>query len=282
MSEVIQPNFIGLGVQKGGTSWLYRQFVNHPQIFVPKSRKEIHFFDEYFDKGGDWYLKWFEGAQSHKAIGEITPNYIYDEKVAKRIKQYLPDMKFIVMLRHPVRRAYSHYQMLFQSGEGQKYKSFDDFMKRHPHGFKRGVYGEQIERWFQDFRPEQFLFLISEEVFEQPKEAFEHIGKFLSVEAAHFDVEAATQKVGAARQAPVSSGLSRLAQKTRLWLRDHDLDAVAELLKKIGITRQLFGTQKVQIPSFTEAELAHWKKKYDLDIKKLESLLGRSFDLWRE
>lgn len=284
------PDFIGIGVQKGGTSWLHRQFVAHPQIFIPPKRKEIHFFDHYFDKGATWYKKWFEdknGKQTaqqsiNKCSGEITPNYIYDEAVAPRLHAFHPDVKLIIMLRHPVRRAYSHYQMLFQSGQGQQYSDFDDFMHNHPHGFKRGLYGAQITRWLEYFNKEQFLFLISEEVFENPDAAFDQIAGFLNIDATLFDRATAQKPVGRARHAPANSTLAVMAQKTRLFLRDHDLDFIATWLKKIGLTRQIFGTNKNnKIPPLTPESFKKWEEAYVSDIKLLEKQTGRSFSLWR-
>lgn len=280
--EDIKPNFIGIGVQKGGTSWLHKQFINHPEIFVPEHRKEIHFFDEYYDRDLEWYLKWFHGA-NHKAIGEITPNYIYDDRVCDRIKEYFPDMRFIVMLRHPVERAYSHYQMTFQSGEGQKYQGFDDFMENHAHGLKRGLYGKQLQQWFRNFSPEQFLILASEEIFSDEggvEKTFGSIGSFLNVDPNLFDRTIAKERVGKARIAPSNGNIAKSAQKVRLFLRDHDLDFIATAFKKIGITRQLFGGKENAIPPLTSEQKERWIGIYQEDIKLLESLLGRSFAHW--
>lgn len=271
------PNFIGIGVQKGGTSWLHKQLLNHPKVFVPINRKEIHFFDEYYDRGIEWYQKFFSPASSeHKAIGELTPNYIYDEDVAKNIKSHYPNMRFIIILRQPVARAYSQYQMTFQSGEGQKYKDFDDFMDRHPHAFNRGLYAKQLNHWFSYFNPDQFLILTSEEIFKTQngvEQTFKKLGKFLSINPDLFDRHLAAQKVGSARQAPKFSSLAALAQKIRLFLRDNNLDFIASVFKKIGITRQIFGSHKIDIPPLTNEQSHKWLEAYKDDIKALEKLL---------
>lgn len=272
-----KPNFIGIGVQKGGTSWLHKQLLNHPEIFVPKNRKEVHFFDEYYNRGIEWYQKFFADATpAHKAIGEITPNYIYDETVPEKIKQHLSDMRFIVILRQPVARAYSQYQMTFQSGKGQKYKDFDDFMARHPHAFKRGLYAEQLKLWLSHFNPDQFLILTSEEIFKTEnglENTFKKLGLFLNIDPNLFNKNLAVQKVGKARQAPKFSSLAKLAQKIRLFLRDYNLDFIATGLKKIGITRQIFGDHKIDIPPLTKEQNHKWLEKYKDDIIELEKLL---------
>lgn len=274
-----KPTFIGIGVQKGGTSWLHKQLLNHPEVFVPPHRKEIHFFDEYYDRDISWYEKFFNDATTdHKAIGEITPNYIYDNTVAPKIKNHYPDMRFIVILRQPVARAYSHYQMTFQSGEGQKYKDFNDFMTRHPHAFKRGLYAEQLTRWLNFFNPDQFLILTSEEIFKLEngvEKTFQKIGNFLKINPDLFDHDLAKEKVGEARLAPSSPTLARLAQNVRLFLRDKNLDFIAGGFSKIGITRQLIGNKNIAIPPLTDLDKKKWLAAYQDDIDQLKDLLSK-------
>ena len=291
------PSFIGLGVQKGGTSWLYRQLQKHPEIYVPTDRKEIHFFDTYFEKGQEWYLDWFKSKDSAKAWGEITPEYIYFENVPQRIQETLKacaidqTTKFLVMLRHPVLRAYSHYQMIFQSGQGQKYRDFRDFMETHPHGFKRGLYSVQLSRYFELFPKENFLILVSEDIFLQAEgkeddsynegyiKAFKDIGRFLEIDPALFDLESARSVVGGARNMPRSALLASWSQKIRERLRDFDMDWVATALKKRGITRRIFET-KTPIPPLSAEDRSYWLSRYQEDITKLKDLLNRGFPDW--
>lgn len=277
------PNFIGLGVQKGGTSWLHAQLATHPEVYVPLSRKEIHYFDWYFERGINWYQKWFpKDASKYKAVGEITPEYLYFEDVLPRVKQTAPDAKFIIILRHPVKRAFSHYQMIFQSGDGFNYKDFNDFMENHPHGFKRGLYGAQLKRWFDAFHRDQFLILYSEDLSSdemKTKDTFNKISDFLGINPDLFDLKRAKKRVGKARSIPKYPNLMKWAQKIRQKLRDWDLDNLAYSLKKIGLTRQLFASNK-PMPQLSIEDNTRWLKAYREDINQLEKLLGRSFSNW--
>ena len=69
------PNFLGIGAQRAGTTWLYNCLNEHPDVFV-SSAKEIHFFSHEFDRGVTWYEGHFQGRNTESAIGEITPNYL--------------------------------------------------------------------------------------------------------------------------------------------------------------------------------------------------------------
>ena len=114
------PNFFCIGAQKAGTTTLYNLLIQHPQIYLPINKKELHFFDveENYNKGTLWYLtKYFSKIKNESAIGEVTPSYCYYPKTPKRIfEQFGPDIKFIFILRNPVQRAVSLYNMMVSRG----------------------------------------------------------------------------------------------------------------------------------------------------------------------
>lgn len=277
------PDFIGIGVQKSGTSWLYRQLLLHPQVFIPPHRKEIHYFDTYFKRGVKWYKNFFQQADSESVCGEITPDYIYFEEVAERVYSTCPKAKFILILRNPVERAHSHYCMIFQSGEGQKFRDFDDFMTNHPHGFARGMYASQIKRWLKFFDLSQFLILVSENMSHDDdnlERTFESISNFLNIDSTLFNYNQAWKRVGQRRAPPKFALIGSLAQKLRLLLRALNMDFIAHALKKIGITRQILGESNSSIPPLSNRERNKWMARYRSEIAELEELLGRSFDDW--
>ena len=89
----------------------------HPDVYMPERRKEIRFFDRNHDQGTSWYEAFFcpqAEAARYAAIGEISPQYLYCEACPDRIAALLPDAKLLVILRHPVDRAYSHYGFVVQ------------------------------------------------------------------------------------------------------------------------------------------------------------------------
>ena len=124
------PDFICIGVQRAGTTWLYECLKEHPEIFVPET-KELHFFNDNYEKGMTFYSDFFNDANSTKqVIGELTPNYYHDFTALERISQSLPNVKIIFILREPVARAYSHYQLsLTNQCKGM---SFDDALDKRP------------------------------------------------------------------------------------------------------------------------------------------------------
>ena len=68
------PAFLGIGVPRAGTTWLHTLLASHPDVYTPTLRKEINFFDRYYDRGLSWYEALFpppENAERYQAIGEI-------------------------------------------------------------------------------------------------------------------------------------------------------------------------------------------------------------------
>lgn len=122
----ILPNFLVVGASKSGTSSLYHYLKQHPDIFLSEKQKEGRFFSQMancFDGPGDAivektitkdvesYKLLFEGYNREKAIGDISPEYLYfHEQAIPLIKSTLGnDVRIIMILRNPVDRAFSAY-----------------------------------------------------------------------------------------------------------------------------------------------------------------------------
>jgi len=107
-----QPNFLIVGVMKGGTSSLHWYLGQHPEVFVTP-RKELHFFDRAADRQArslESYLTHFATAGAYPARGESTPSYCFVPGAIPAIAEFNPAMRIIIMLRDPVARAISHIE----------------------------------------------------------------------------------------------------------------------------------------------------------------------------
>jgi hypothetical protein len=176
------PDLMVLGTQRGGTTSLYRYLTEHPDI-GPAFRKEVHFFERYYEKGLDWYMAHFPMRGEFPVVGEASPNYLFHPDVPERVRKAAPHARFIVLLRNPIDRAHSHYQMKVRRGietlsfeealdkERERLSSSDDAASpawRHYSYLKRGLYVEQLQRWMSVFPREQFLIIKSEDFYEDP------------------------------------------------------------------------------------------------------------------
>ena len=179
------PDFVIIGAQKGGTSFLYYLLTRHPLV-EPAARKELHFFDnpERFDNGVGWYRRcfpqsgWKDGLRS--ITGEATPSYLFYPPVAKRMAGVVPQARLIALLRNPVDRTYSHYQM--QVKRGTEPSTFEEAIEQqHAPYVPRSIYVDQLLCWFEFFSKEQMLILKSEDFFERPVETLKVVLNFLDL-----------------------------------------------------------------------------------------------------
>jgi hypothetical protein len=166
------PDFIIIGAQKGGTSLLYRLLIEHPLV-EPAATKELHFFDNNFSEGLSWYGRHFPRSKyvddRTTVSGEATPSYLLDPLVPERMAKTIPDAKLIALLRNPVDRAYSHYQMWVRRGD--EIRSFGEATRQEMAGetragyLVRGLYAEQIERFSHFTERDHLLIMNSEDFF---------------------------------------------------------------------------------------------------------------------
>lgn len=227
------PNFICLGAAKSGTTTLYDILRQHPQIYIP-SFKEPHFFDipENYRNGIKWYEKnYFKNAKS-KIIADFTPSYFFDKEAPKRIFENLgEDMKFVVLLRHPVDRAYSHYlhsirdeheDLSFEqalNSEKDRLLLFEkegDYLSylRNSYG-AQGRYGEMLERYLKYYNLNHFLFIHFEEEFLVDRDQTIHkVLNFLQIEN---DVNLKTNLRSNPASREKSKSLKRLMKKKGWW-----------------------------------------------------------------
>lgn len=192
---MFEPNFLVIGAQKCGTSWISSIVRQHPEVFAPTT-KELHFFnkEENYRKGIDWYQEQFAGAAKKKAIGEFTPNYFWTSNDSKEIeesgrtrdipnliKKHYPDIKIILALRNPVDRAISaFYHHIKARRISPKSCIFD--VKENYGILSMGYYDEHLKNFLKYFSEEQFLILIYEDEININKmRTIKKIFKFLGI-----------------------------------------------------------------------------------------------------
>ncbi len=183
------PDFVIIGAQKCGTTFLYHLLGQHPHV-EPATKKEIHFFDHHFSKGTDWYRShfppptWKEGRKS--ITGESSPYYLFHPHATRRMAGVIPRARLIVLLRNPVDRAYSDYQHEVRfEGESRTFEEAVGFdrasLDARCEYLSKGLYVDQLMRWSNFFAKEQMLVLKSEDFFERTPEILKVILDFLSL-----------------------------------------------------------------------------------------------------
>ena len=199
----MQVNFVIGGTQKGGTSALDSFLRQHPEICMPETRKELHFFDrEADDTDYKKYHANFRPKPQHRAIGEASPMYMYWETAPYRIWKYNPKMKWLLVLRNPVERAFSGWNM--ETKRGNEKLSFAEAIERESERCRealplqhrvysyvdRGFYAHQVRRLFNIFGEENCLVLLNEELRNDHKNSLDRVFRFLGVDDSFVPPEA--------------------------------------------------------------------------------------------
>ncbi len=226
------PNFICLGASKSGTTTLCDILRQHPEIYIP-SFKEPHFFDipENYKNGIDWYKKNYYRNALAKVIADFTPSYFFDKEAPKRIFESLGGkVKFVVILRNPVDRAYSHYlhskrddhedlefkeAIQHESSRLKQYEESGDYLSYLRQSYvSQGLYYDMLARYLEYFSLDNFLFIQFEEEFIKHRE--ETIIKILNfLEIKNFNLKTDIKSNPASKEK--SKTLKRIMKKTGWW-----------------------------------------------------------------
>ena len=172
------PNFVGIGGQRAGTTWVYQCLREHPQICV-SDVKELHFFDTYFDRGVAWYEQQFQSGPEHQAVGEVTPNYLDCEHAIGRMAEVIPDAKLFAILREPVSRARSAYELFSERYAGL---SFVEACQRRPELVRLGQYAQDIERVYAHYPRSQVRIWLYDDLETDPQAFLAELFEFLGVD----------------------------------------------------------------------------------------------------
>jgi len=199
------PNFIIVGAQKSGTTSLWNYLVAHPNV-KKALVKEVHFFEDNYDRGRNFYLGFFPSKCGENQItGEASPYYLFHPAVPQRMANMLPDAKIVVVLRNPIERAYSHYN--HSRRLSREPSSFEDVVGRevdlinagqspvfdtqisdpvsHRRSYvSRGIYAPQLLRWTEFYSSERTLVIKSEDLFADPDTYAGRVVEFLGLSSA--------------------------------------------------------------------------------------------------
>lgn len=187
-------DFLIIGAQKSGTTSLYNWLARHPSIILP-SEKEVHFFsrENNYIQGDKFLSAYFKIKDNRKITGFADVQLLFLDDMAKKVYDYLPSVKLIVVLRNPIDRAYSAYWFARRNGI-EKRQSFEDAITDELQGIssetlhkqeamsylKHGYYAEQLESYLEFFEKKNIKAVFTEKLRDNPKITFLKVLEFLN------------------------------------------------------------------------------------------------------
>ena len=210
------PDFLVIGAQRAGTTWLHRVLRQHPSLWLPPV-KELHYFDRLETtrtildpkerrrvglkqllsldpwlvsywlraRSDEWYARLFRDAKAKGLVaGEITPAYAtLDETVLRRIKRLNDNIKLIFVMRDPVERAWSAVNNAAKKGAADA-SSVEKSIKRarESGAAARSAYADTIKRLEAVFPANQVHYCFFEDLRDRPEALTSDLFSFLGVE----------------------------------------------------------------------------------------------------
>lgn len=201
------PDYLIIGGRKCGSTSLYKYLIQHPRV-LPSLKKEIFYFNHYYEKGIWWYRRHFpthlerwmvtQVTGGSALTGEATPSYLHSGIAAKRIQAMNPSMRLIVVLRDPVAAVHSAYQFGLRHGfytaAGNPFrdlvrnelsllaKSSSLSLKAYPDLLlPRYVFAEQLAPWLDRFPRQQIHLLFLESFVHSPQQHYDDLLRFLGL-----------------------------------------------------------------------------------------------------
>jgi Sulfotransferase domain len=303
----ILPNFFIIGAAKCGTTSFAEYLEQHPQVYMSPV-KEPHYFasdiesgviredvepDEYFSvrplgkrhalcvRRQEHYEQLFVAAADSKAIGEASPSYLYSTHAPRRIHEEIADPRFLVFLRNPIERAYSHFQMdlIFEVAESDDFLQAVEMDARAPRKgwgvshlyVELGLYSDQLKRYLEYFPADHLKVCIHDDYRQDVRATLLDILSFLGVERTLSSIDVDTRH-GEAWRKPMFSAMNRLREKRTYRALQRVVPQSLRSKAKMLLSRK---QRRMCRPEF-EALLPLFRES----ILELSSLLRRDLSHW--
>ena len=254
------PDFLIVGPQRTGTTWLHAHLRFHPQIFLSEP-KELFFFNRlktpdhprYRSNDLAWYLRFFHdpawrrlaktglclwqyGALYRPRVsGEATASYAaLDRDLIAEITALNPDIKVILMIRHPVDRAWSHAKKDLARNRKRKLEEVStEELERFfndPYQRQCAHYVENVDNWAAHVRDQHLLVCLFDDVRARPVELLLEVMTFLGVPSDRRYIR------GDVRESVNPTGTTKIPERHRRFLDDLLADDVRALQERFGLS----------------------------------------------
>ncbi|BBK30175.1 sulfotransferase domain-containing protein [Stella humosa] len=233
------PDFLGIGAQKAGTTWLFEMLRDHPGLAFPAG-KEVHFWDWYQDRGLDWYRSQFADAAPGTRIGDVTPGYaVLPAEAVAQVHRAMPDGRLLFIARNPIERAWSAALMALRWALMYEHEASDAWFLdvfRSGQSLGRGDYAQCMETWLSAFPRERLLVLFYDDLVADPTGV-------LAAACRHLDVD----------PAPVLGIAGE-----RLGRRVNAGEGTPLRPSLLGPLRDLYASRIAAFQRLTGRDLSHW------------------------
>ncbi|MCK4744839.1 sulfotransferase [Candidatus Parcubacteria bacterium] len=299
----MMPNFLIIGAEKSGTTFVHKSLEEHPEIFMPAD--EISFFEnpDYLQSNIKEFEKLFDNVTNEKIVGIKRPNYLTKQECLERIYKHIPKAKFILILKNPIAKAIALYFHNINYGfmpalplnRGFDLLLNNKLQKKYPRSkeiIEFSFYYKYLSEYLKCFKLENFLILTYDELVKDNLKTIKKVYKFLEIYANFIP----KKSIGTRPQKVVYS-LPRLKwlrlrnnliytynkDRTRLY-ENKKISKTSKLICKVInsvdciILRKIFKDRRFDLNNNLKNRLYSIYKE---DINKLEKILKKDLSNWK-
>lgn len=265
------PNFIYIGPDKAGSSWLHEMLIGHPDVFFTPA-KDLYFFDRYYSRGTEWYAEQFQLARADQAIvGEVCQDYLFHPLAPARMRETLGPVKMMVSLRDPVERAWSSW--LYARKHGMYPPDFGVALREIPELLGHGRYASGLDRFAEHFPRDAVHVAVFDDLNEDPQRYLDGVTEFLGI--ADLPLEPSQREARLPAAAARSVRAAHLARRAADWIRERDGAALVGRVKRSPLVhRVLYRTIDRAEVRPDEASVRFIQEQLADEVDRLDDIYG--------
>ncbi len=285
-------NAVIIGAGRSGTTTLYQYFEKHRDVCF-SDIKEVHYFsvDELFERGENYYHSFWKHCKNEDVMIAADTYLLIDKKAPKRIAEYNPDMKIIIILRNPVERAWSSFQYALNNGYISNNKLFiqsiqeEEFHIGHSDitvqnnlcNLWQSKYFEHISYWSEFFSRENILILKTSDLKNNTKVLLNQLSTFLNIEDFNIeDTEIIANKSAEVKSKVLQQFLLNRNNSLRVALRKILPNKIKQRILHSKLPEKLSSVNRKETsyPPISEEDKKYLNELLKKDTERLEKVFG--------
>lgn len=287
----VRVDFFGIGGAKCGSTWLAQCLDEHPAIAIAEGKETNFFVDRLSVFDGDrnpafmkdWrrYRAFYREARPGDIRGDFSINMLHNVETAPALMaEHYPEARFVVILRNPVDRTYSHYwhERYYDRRRGAP-RSFEEALENQELIF-RSRYYEQLTHWLARIEFARFHFVFDFELKRDRSGTLRRLFHFLGADPT-FEPPSANRRVN---ETAIRSPLVVALERAGGHLRGTPADALVRLSRRLGFNRSIrrVGTSARPYPPMSAETRERLTEMLSDDVDLLAKMLGRQLRAWRK
>ena len=285
-----RPNLFIIGAMKSGTTSLHYALSKHPVIYMSETKEPGYFVKELnWERGENWYMNLFSGADSETYIGESSTHYAKlpnFKGVNDRIYKFNKNAKIIYVMRNPVDRAISHYWHNIHLSSLHIDKRFIPekrnilkALEEDPDFINFGYYAMQLKPYFEVFGINQIFVTTFEKLVNESIEVMKELYEWLGLSSGQVPPDLPAENIRGSEITQISGKgiLHRIRHSEKFgFLSPYAPSRIKNILKKYSVKKVTKNEEELNNAR------SYLIKHQRAQVTELENLLNRRMSEWKD